>query len=80
MRFSPSLAGANAPPREPDTDLALRRAVYKYWDDLTREDLEFSVGSKTATWELREGLLDEDDRSYGQGAYPPQKGYSSYGY
>ncbi|BGP50410.1 Chitin synthase, class 7 [Rhodotorula kratochvilovae] len=54
--------------------------VYKYWDDLTREDLEFSVGSKTATWELREGLLDEDDRSYGQGAYPPQKGYSSYGY
>ncbi|GAA6046989.1 hypothetical protein JCM3770_003466 [Rhodotorula araucariae] len=55
--------------------------VYKYWDDLTREDLEFSVGSKTATWELREGLLgDEDDRSYGQGTYPPHKSYSSYGY
>lgn len=42
--------------------------------------LEFSVGSKTAAWDIKESLLDEDDRSYGQGAYPPQKSYSSYGY
>lgn len=42
--------------------------------------LEFSVGSKTAAWDVKESLLDEDDRSYGQGAYPPQKSYSSYGY
>ncbi|KZT43425.1 hypothetical protein SISSUDRAFT_694591 [Sistotremastrum suecicum HHB10207 ss-3] len=26
--------------------------VYKYWDSITKEDLEFSVGSKAAVWEL----------------------------
>ncbi|KAH9043865.1 chitin synthase export chaperone [Lactarius pseudohatsudake] len=25
--------------------------VYKYWDSITREDLEFSVGSKATVWE-----------------------------
>ena len=25
--------------------------VYKYWDSITKEDLEFSVGSKAAVWE-----------------------------
>ncbi|KAF8959797.1 chitin synthase III catalytic subunit [Flammula alnicola] len=31
--------------------------VYKYWDDITREDLEFSVGSKAAVWEVKDPLL-----------------------
>ncbi|KAJ7637517.1 chitin synthase III catalytic subunit-domain-containing protein [Mycena rosella] len=31
--------------------------VYKYWDSITREDLEFSVGSKAAVWEVRDPLL-----------------------
>ncbi|KAF7437400.1 Chitin synthase, class 7 [Pleurotus ostreatus] len=41
--------------------------VYKYWDSITREDLEFSVGSKAAVWEVKDPLLaggggmDEED-------------------
>lgn len=25
--------------------------VYKYWDSITKEDLEFSVGSKSMAWD-----------------------------
>lgn len=25
--------------------------VYKYWDSITKEDLEFSVGSKSMVWD-----------------------------
>ncbi|GAB5588229.1 Chitin synthase [Umbelopsis nana] len=28
--------------------------VYKYWDSITKEDLEFSVGSKQNVWEVKE--------------------------
>ncbi|CAF9940492.1 Chitin synthase, class 7 [Imshaugia aleurites] len=35
--------------------------VYKYWDSITKEDLEFSVGTKHGNWEVKE-LLPEDDR------------------
>jgi len=31
--------------------------VYKYWDSITKEDLEFSVGSKAAVWEVKDPLL-----------------------
>lgn len=45
--------------------------VYKYWDSITKEDLEFSVGSKQAVWEVKESLLrgaDYDDVGFeGQG-------------
>lgn len=34
--------------------------VYKYWDSITKEDLEFSVGSKQNVWEVKE-LLGEDE-------------------
>ncbi|KAI0761637.1 chitin synthase III catalytic subunit-domain-containing protein [Trametes elegans] len=44
--------------------------VYKYWDSITREDLEFSVGSKATVWEVKDPLLaggadygDEDSAS-----------------
>jgi len=42
--------------------------VYKYWDSITKEDLEFSVGSKAAVWEVKDPLLagsdyPEDDSS-----------------
>lgn len=33
-------------------------AVYKYWDAITTEDLEFSIDSKHQTWEI-EALLKE---------------------
>ena len=50
--------------------------VYKYWDSITKEDLEFSVGSKQAVWEVKESLLkgEEDDGVNGMGG-----GASSYG-
>ncbi|GAA5914674.1 hypothetical protein JCM5296_001976 [Sporobolomyces johnsonii] len=65
--------------------------VYKYWDSITKEDLEFSVGSKQAVWEVKESLLlrdEDDDQAPGragtyrdQPGYPPQKGgYGQYGY
>jgi hypothetical protein len=37
--------------------------VYKYWDSITREDLEFSVGTKQNNWEVKELLPDEDRRT-----------------
>ena len=41
--------------------------VYKYWDSITKEDLEFSVGGKLNVWEIKEnsdqmGLLVTDAR------------------
>lgn len=36
--------------------------VYKYWDSITKEDLEFSVGAKQSNWEVKEPFLHEDER------------------
>lgn len=33
----------------------------QYWDSITKEDLEFSVGTKQNNWEVKE-LLPEDER------------------
>ena len=50
--------------------------VYKYWDSITKEDLEFSVGSKAAVWEVKDPLLAsnandyDDDQSYYHGGVP----------
>ncbi|KAF8852618.1 chitin synthase export chaperone [Acephala macrosclerotiorum] len=62
--------------------------VYKYWDSITREDLEFSVGTKLNNWEVKE-LLPEDERrntiyqdtdySSGMYAHPQQARNSNYG-
>ena len=41
--------------------------VYKYWDSITKEDLEFSVGTKTHNWEVKDPLLGEDDGLTGLG-------------
>ncbi|KAI9025118.1 chitin synthase III catalytic subunit [Phycomyces nitens] len=41
--------------------------VYKYWDSITKEDLEFSVGSKQNVWEVKE-LLGEDELAQNYGA------------
>lgn len=40
--------------------------VYKYWDMITKEDLEFSVSNKENAWEVKELL--EDDRRYDNGS------------
>jgi len=63
--------------------------VYKYWDSITKEDLEFSVGTKQGHWDVKESLLEptEDYRTsvYGGGResvyetssleYQPQTGH-----
>lgn len=57
--------------------------VWQYWDSITREDLEFSVGTRMNNWEVKE-LLPEDERRttvyaddpYGQG-YGHGSGYDS---
>lgn len=33
----------------------------QYWDSITKEDLEFSVGTKQNNWEVKETLLDPGD-------------------
>ncbi|KAG5957994.1 Chitin synthase, class 7 [Claviceps arundinis] len=51
--------------------------VYKYWDSITREDLEFSVGTRMNNWEVKE-LLPEDDRRatiYADDLYGQTSGY-----
>ncbi|KAI9034465.1 chitin synthase III catalytic subunit [Hyaloraphidium curvatum] len=34
--------------------------VYKYWDSITKEDLEFSVGGKANVWEIKDPLLSDE--------------------
>lgn len=47
--------------------------VYKYWDSITKEDLEFSVASKANVW-----LLHEDkDYEYEKTGYGNTGAYSS---
>lgn len=50
--------------------------VYKYWDSITREDLEFSVGSKAAVWEVKDPLL--AGSGSGGGEYNEEDGASNY--
>jgi len=66
--------------------------VYKYWDSVTREDLEFSVGIKQHNWEVKEPILEEErrttvyqDSEYASSLYQQQPGmrqshYSAVGY
>jgi hypothetical protein len=37
--------------------------VYKYWDSITKEDLEFSVGTRMNNWEVKDLLPEEDRRT-----------------
>ena len=52
--------------------------VYKYWDSITREDLEFSVGTKQGNWEVRELLPAEEDRDGNKRSTVYQDGGSEY--
>ncbi|KAI9803167.1 MAG: Chitin synthase, class 7 [Sarcosagium campestre] len=62
--------------------------VYKYWDSITKEDLEFSVGVKANNWEVKELLPEEDRRNtlyqeanseYAGSVYHSNRRGSSYG-
>ena len=35
--------------------------VYKYWDSITKEDLEFSVGGKTNVWEIKDPMINDEE-------------------
>jgi hypothetical protein len=37
--------------------------VQQFWDSITKEDLEFSVGIKTNNWEVKELIPDDDRRA-----------------
>ncbi|KAF8608387.1 hypothetical protein BDV93DRAFT_466717 [Ceratobasidium sp. AG-I] len=56
--------------------------VYKYWDSITKEDLEFSVGSKQSVWEIKDPLLAPDNNDYGvddtKSAYGPGSMYQGH--
>ncbi|GAA5812973.1 hypothetical protein MFLAVUS_006437 [Mucor flavus] len=39
--------------------------VYKYWDSITKEDLEFSIDSKHQAWEIQ-GLLNDEEIKVGK--------------
>jgi hypothetical protein len=34
----------------------------QYWDSITKEDLEFSVGTKQSNWEVKEPMLPPEDQ------------------
>lgn len=44
--------------------------VYKYYDAITREDLEFSVGSKGTVWEVKDANVMQDTQ-HNDTKYPP---------
>ena len=50
----------------------------QYWDSITKEDLEFSVGTKTNVWEVKEPLLDDSDRRATMYDQVASSDYSSY--
>lgn len=55
----------------------LANSALQYWDSITREDLEFSVGTRMNNWEVKE-LLPEDDRRatiYADDLYGQASGY-----
>jgi len=69
------------------TNLLAVMMVYKYWDSITKEDLEFSVGVKNNTWEVKELLEDNQSRNMGYGdsdydssMYRRNSTYGGYGY
>lgn len=53
--------------------------VYKYWDSITKEDLEFSVGGKQNVWETKE-LMAEDELSHRNSMTPLQQHSIPYGH
>ncbi|KAK8845548.1 chitin synthase export chaperone [Kwoniella newhampshirensis] len=48
--------------------------VYKYWDSITKEDLEFSVGSKLAVWEVKDPLMAPNVEYYEDDAQSSYRG------
>ncbi len=49
----------------------------QYWDSITKEDLEFSVGTRMNNWEVKELLPEEDRRTtvYTEDPYAQSSAY-----
>ena len=61
--------------------IRLMLTYLQYWDSITREDLEFSVGVKAHNWEVKE-LIPEDDKRgtiYNESEYAPSMYQQPYG-
>ncbi|KAF2486384.1 chitin synthase III catalytic subunit [Neohortaea acidophila] len=43
--------------------------VYKYWDTITKEDLEFSVGQKQHNWEVKDVVPEDSKQPVDDGDY-----------
>lgn len=56
--------------------------VYKYWDSITKEDLEFSVGQRMNNWEVKDLLPEEERRAtvYQDDPYGQATGYDNNSY
>lgn len=56
------------------TNLFATMMIYKYWDMITTEDLEFSVSNKESAWEVKELLVDDrrydNESDYAGSVYP----------
>ena len=53
--------------------------VYKYWDSITKEDLEFSVASKANVWLLHDEKEQmEYDKGFANGMYSFPRSESGY--
>jgi hypothetical protein len=55
-------------------------AARQYWDSITKEDLEFSVGTRMNNWEVKELLPEEERRStvYNDDPYAQSSAFESY--
>ncbi|KZF26739.1 hypothetical protein L228DRAFT_226548 [Xylona heveae TC161] len=68
------------------TNLLAVMMIYKFWDSITKEDLEFSVGIKSNNWEIKELLTEDENRTtmyhdsdYASSMFPPTARSSTYG-
>ena len=52
--------------------------IYKFWDTITKEDLEFSVGCKSNTWDIKDPLL-SDAAMAAMASRPREDAYEGYG-
>ncbi|KAG2227071.1 hypothetical protein INT45_003801 [Circinella minor] len=50
--------------------------VYKYWDSITKEDLEFSVGTKQNVWDNKELMADDELDSSHRNSMTPLQQYT----
>jgi hypothetical protein len=52
---------------------------HQYWDSITKEDLEFSVGTRMNNWEVKELLPEEERRAtvFSDDPYGQSSGYDA---